>query len=132
MGQIIRYGFTPPPVEGWDVDRYMATTFVTALREAIRDNGWMEVNSGRESGGTFLVGYRDRLYCVQSDFQIGRSLDGYDAVGCGGEIALGSLWTTRSLEPDPRTRARLALSAAAAHSAGVAGPFTIVQTGGAS
>jgi hypothetical protein len=53
----------------------------------------------------------------------GDSTDGYDAVGCGADIAFGSLHTSKGQAP--RTRVRRALEAAAHHSAGVAGPFVI-------
>src|SRR5690242_15173484 len=32
MGQLLRFAFTPPPIEG-DLDAYMVTTFVNALRD---------------------------------------------------------------------------------------------------
>lgn len=132
MGQILRYSFTPPPVHTWDVDRYMATDFVDALRSTLRDKGWMRSDGGADSGGFFLAGYRDRLYLIASDFQIGRSRDGYQAVGCGEDLALGSLHSTRpqygvTFNPEPDERVQLALAAAAYHSAGVCGPFVIAS-----
>jgi hypothetical protein len=69
-----------------------------------------------------------RLYRVEEDYQVGRSLDGYDAVGCGWEVALGALRATRDLGLEAGERLGLALDAAAHHCAGVVAPFNLVST----
>jgi ATP-dependent protease HslVU (ClpYQ) peptidase subunit len=126
MGQLLRYGDLPDPPtaeENWDLDRFMATTFVDAVRKILTDGGFLKSSSGVETGGTFLVGVRGALYEVHSDFQIARTMDGYGAVGCGDDLALGALHATAQTGMTPRERIDAALSAAEHHSAGVAGPF---------
>jgi ATP-dependent protease HslVU (ClpYQ) peptidase subunit len=127
MGQLLRYSLHMPEPDSWDVDRFMATRFVDKVRTALRDGGFMRITNAEEEGGTFLVGIRGHLYAVHDDFQIARTLNGYAAVGCGQDLALGSLHTTRNLS-DARARVTKALEAAAHHSAGVAGPFVIEET----
>lgn len=129
MGQLLRYRLTLGQPDTWDVDRFMSTTFIDAVRECLKAGGWSSVKESREVGGVFLVGIAGRLYHVDSDFQVGRSLDGYDAVGCGDDLALGALHATRHVR-DPRGRVLRALEAAAHHSAGVAGPFTAMNSSG--
>lgn len=128
MGQIIRYAALPEPPTDADVevlDHFMATQFINAIRNALKEGGWAQKEKEREDGGSFLVGVRGAtLYRVDSDFQVGRSLDRYQAIGSGDEIALGALHATRDLPPEQRVT--LALEAAAHHSAGVSGPFTII------
>ena len=51
---------------------------------------------------------------------------GYDAIGSGDNLAIGSLHTTRHLT-DPRLRVQQALEAAVAHNAAVAEPFAFVS-----
>jgi hypothetical protein len=126
MGQLLRYGAlpaAPTAEERWDLDRFMATTFVDAVRRILGDGGWLRTTSGVEEGGTFLVGVRGMLYAVESDFQVGRTLNGYAAVGCGQDLALGALHATAGSDLTPRQRVETALSAAEHHSAGVASPF---------
>lgn len=125
MGQLLRYSLVPPTPADWDIDRFMATEFVTAVRDCLREGGYSRIESGAESGGTFLVGIRGRLYRIDEDYQIGRSVDLYDACGCGEEFALGALHANGGLEPEDRVRG--ALEAAAHHSAGVAAPFHLVS-----
>lgn len=124
MGQLLKYSLVPPEhPEGMDAHQYMATKFVDAVRTCLKDGGYAKSNSGEESAGAFLVGYRGHLYEISSDYQVGEAEDLYAAVGCGAATALGALCATRSMEP--MDRIKLALCAAERHSAGVRGPFHI-------
>lgn len=127
MGQILRYADLPKPLDrtGDDLDRFMATDFIDAVRTALKGGGYAKKDSEKEEGGTFLVGVSGRLYAVDSDYQVGWSRDGYEACGCGWEIAFGALHATSGLKP--RKRVAVALEAAAYHSGGVNGPFTILS-----
>lgn len=125
MGQLLRYRLSIAEPDGWDVDRWMATTFIDAVRETLRAGGYATTKDGAEHGGTFLVGISGRLYTVDSDYQCGHAAEGYDAVGSGGAIALGSLHSTAELQLPPEERARRALAAAAHHTPTVAAPFAL-------
>lgn len=130
MGQLLRYKLDPPrptATDRKDLDRFIATTFIDSVRETLKAGGYAKVDNNQEKGGSFLVGVAGRLYMVDGDFQMGRSICGFDAVGCGDDIALGSLHTTARYAIPPRERVELALEAAAALSAGVAGPFTFAE-----
>jgi len=126
MGQLIRHAFSPPlvPEKDEDIDKYMVTVFIDALRECFKDGGYLEKYDAAESGGTFLVGVRGRLYEIESDFQVARPSTGYEAVGCGGNIAIGALYATPKMAAEKRVRT--ALEAAEQNSAGVRGPFLIL------
>lgn len=126
MGQLLRHALKAPKPKG-DLDRFMATTFVDAIRETLKTGGWLRKDSDQEQGGTFLVGIHGRLFEIASDFQVGEAADKYAAVGCGDELALGALYATAQTQLGPRKRVRLALEAAAHFSAGVRGPFTYVK-----
>lgn len=128
MGQLLQYALKAPHPEG-DLPAFMATTFVDALRETLKAGGWLKQDSNRDEGGTFLVGVGGRLFTVFDDFQVGEAVDGYAAVGCGQEIAVGALHATARLGLPPKKRLRLALKAAERYSAGVRGPFTVLEVG---
>lgn len=128
MGQLLRYKINVAekyPSQG--VEEYMVDTFINAARKCLKDGGWARTDNGQERGGCFLVGFAGRLWQVESDYQVGESVDGFAAVGCGEAYALGSLYSTEGMEPNDRLN--LALEAAEAFSAGVRGPFTIVSGG---
>jgi hypothetical protein len=128
MGQVLLYRFTPPPIEG-ELMAYMVGPFIDELRRTFRTAGYAERQNERESGGTFLVGVRGRLFRISSDYQVGESKDSYDAVGCGADIALGSMYSSGlAIEQAPKARILEALSAAEHFSGGVRRPFNIVVT----
>jgi hypothetical protein len=129
MGQLIRYSLKLPEPPKRDLDRFMATAFVDALRACLKAGGFAEVEHNVESGGTFLVGLRGRLYMVDHDFQAGRSARGFDAVGCGRDEARGALYALHKLKAlSPRARVRLALEATAEQNGGVCPPFVVIAT----
>lgn len=141
MGQLLGYSLTLPRHHA-DVlvENYMATSFINAVRDCLKAGGWAEKEKEQEKGGTFIVAYRSRIFEVQSDYQVGENAEPYSAVGCGSELALGSLHTSSRLfpsgstmssgDPSPRDRVQLALEAAAAFSAGVHPPFRFEELAG--
>ena len=133
MGQLLRYQLHVPILGSEDLedlDRFVATRFVDSVRETLRDGGFSKVENNQEEGGTFLMGICGRLYGIEEDFQFGRSVDGYLAVGAGDSYALGSLYTTAQYDIAPRDRAELALNAAAYMSGAVMPPFTFIDVPG--
>jgi len=127
MGQLLRYALQPPAV-GADLDKFMVTTFVDAVRDCLKAGGFATKESEAEHGGTFVVGVAGRLFRIDSDYQVGEQADRFDAVGCGQEFALGALHATAGMPP--KRRINLALEAAARYSAGVTGPFICLSAKG--
>lgn len=127
MGQLLRYAFMPPPHDPpeMDVYRYMVTKFVDGVRDCLKAGGYAYKEKDHEEGGTFLVGYRGRLFQIASDYQVGEAIDGYDAVGSGEHAALGALYAMQG--QDPVERVFTALQAAERLNAGVRGPFIVVS-----
>ncbi|MBB3752467.1 hypothetical protein FHT44_004979 [Mycolicibacterium sp. BK634] len=126
MGQLLRYKLDPPIPTAQDLrdlDRFIATTFIDAVRTTLNEGGFAKIEDQREEAGNFLVGIAGRLYNIDEDYQFARNMAGFDSVGCGYELALGSLHTTARYRITPKERVRMALEAAAAFSSGVAPPF---------
>lgn len=122
MGQLLRHALTVPQRHpDTDIDKWMVTTFMDAVRECLKSHGWAEKDKEQEKGGTFLIGYQGRLFHVADDYQVGVPKDGFDACGCGGQVARGALFATSHLKG--KERLALVLSAAEHSSAGVRGPF---------
>lgn len=124
MGQLLQYAELPE-VDGSDLHRFMATTFINAVREVLKSGGYAKKENDREEGGTFLVGIRGRLFAVEADYQVAEAVDGYLAVGCGNQVALGALFATTG-RPNAEERIDIALHAAERLNAGVRGPFIIL------
>jgi ATP-dependent protease HslVU (ClpYQ) peptidase subunit len=130
MGQLLRYSFEPPAkIQDQSLNEYMVTTFIDAVRECLKNGGFQEKENEVETGGTFLVGHQGHLFMIDTDYQVGESLDGYDAVGCGSQVSKGALFVLKETHPslDPEKQIEMALQAAEHHSGGVRGPFHVVS-----
>ncbi len=128
MGQLLQYSFSPPKyiseLHG-DIHKYMCTEFVNSLRQCLSNGGYARNDSGEESGGFFLVGFKGRLFEIQSDFQVFECSEPYNSVGCGESFALGSLWQNNAVYGENKVKE--ALKCAEYFSAGVRSPFTILK-----
>lgn len=126
MGQLLRFGLDDvvPPDNPELLYRWMVKDFIDAVRELLSAGGFKKIENEVEQGGTFLVGVCGRLFYVEGNFQVGENWCHYDAIGCGGRIALGAMYAT-SQWADPQERVHQALMAAEEFSAGVRLPFVI-------
>lgn len=93
MGQLIQYSFVPPEDTHNDALIYLVEDFIPALRNCLKEGGYTVVSNNAETGGFFLVGYKGRLFTVQSDFQVSEDLGNYAALGAGEDFALASMYT---------------------------------------
>lgn len=128
MIQLLQFKFTPPRITHDDIYEYMCTDFVDGIRNCFKTGGFIEVDKNVESGGTFLVGYKDRLFCIHGDFQVAETLNGIDACGCGESYALGALEILQSADITPIDKITKSLEVAAKYSAGVSAPFHLLTT----
>ena len=78
-----------------------------------------------EEGGSFIVGYKGKLYVIMSDYQVAIPRENFTALGCGESFALGAMYA--SSEKEPIKKIEIALNAAVAFSMGVKPPFTFVK-----
>ncbi len=127
MGQLLRYHFNPPPCNTWDIERYMVTDFIDGVRSCLKDGGFARISNNEEHGGVFLVGFKDRLFQIDSDYQVGWNTNNFDAVGCGDHLALGAMHILKDLKLTATEKILAALSAAETYSAGVRSPFKVVS-----
>lgn len=125
MIQLLRFSFRPPKMHtDQDVYQYMCVDFVNEVRKCFKEGGFAEIDKYVESGGSFLVGYKGRLFGIEGDFQVSESSDGYNSVGCGESFALAAL-DALPKEMSAEDKIRRALEIAAYRSGGVRPPFLI-------
>lgn len=124
MGQLLRFKLKiPSHPKGMDNYQYMVTIFVDAVKRCFLDNDYHEMMS--DEGGSFMVGYKGKLYVVMSDYQVAMQKENFAALGCGESFALGAFYA--SPEKDPIKKMEIALGAAVAFSMGVKPPFNFVK-----
>jgi ATP-dependent protease HslVU (ClpYQ) peptidase subunit len=126
MGELLQYKFKPPQRHpDIDVYQYMVTDFIDAVRDCLKNGGYARKDREAESGGTFIVGYCERLFVIGDDYQVGEPLLDYTAVGCGEDIAKGAMYTSGTMEPEKRILK--ALEAAEQFSTAVRKPFSVLK-----
>lgn len=130
MGQLLMYAHGL--IDGRDEPNinheYLVTKFIPNVTRLFENGGFSKNNSGEKYGGTFLLGYKDKLFEISDDYQVGISNNNYNACGSGANFALGSLYSTEGTELTPQQRIVKALQAAQEFSVSVQAPFYILNT----
>ena len=130
MGQLLETKLEVPR----DGFRDLVDELPDAVRKCFGDGGYKETDKGREEGGTFLVGWKGRIFHIGSDFQVNERAEYFDACGCGEQYARGFLCAVYGDSVPLFSiggqmmiyEANRALECAARFSAGVRGPFSFV------
>ena len=123
VNNLIRHKLSVPPITA-EPEHYLAVDFVDALKAMLKEDGRKDDELMDDS--FLLIGLRGRLFVVDSTFQVSEHRAGYDAIGSGAQVALGSLYN--GVSESPLTRLQIALYAAQQHNAFVRAPFVFVQT----
>ena len=124
FGKVVQHSFTPPKPQGEDMDKFLNTAFVLALRE-VCDLSKVDPSSEDDSS-EMLVGVNGKVFEFCNDWHFGEDINNFNAIGSGSSFALGSLYSTRQRK-SPRARIMLALESSERFSSSVRKPFTILE-----
>jgi len=131
MGQILRYSFIPPKrKENITDDEYLYGDFIDEVIKVFKKAGYAKVDSNQVEGGVFLFGYKNKLYYVESDFQIGKSIKDYHSVGCGDHYAIGCLYALEDMKLSIEEKIKKSLEVAEEFSTAVRRPFKLIDNSG--
>jgi ATP-dependent protease HslVU (ClpYQ), peptidase subunit len=131
MGQLLRYALELPEHKS-DVETmaYLVIDFCDAVRHCLSSRGQLLEKEGEAEGmfGEFLIAYRNELYYIGDDLQVGINRDGYAACGSGALYALGALrhMFIHDSEWKPWDMVYNALNISCHHHAECRGPFNIL------
>ena len=128
--QILQHSFVPPSYHPKDmkIEEFMNRVFVDALRTCLKDSGAALKDKEQEGqSNETLVGYRGKIFLIDSAYAAIEVVDNYMAVGCGDELALGSLFSTEKTRLSPRQRLEMALNAASYHCNSVRSPYNFQE-----
>ncbi len=128
MGNLLRYKLIPPDQPKSMSDyKYMNTLFIDAVRIILKAGGYTTIKENVESGGVFIVGYKNELYTIYSDFQVGISVLDYISVGCGEDYALGAMSILHICNSKPESKLKKAMETTKKFCSGVGGPTKIIS-----
>lgn len=72
MGQLLMYGtglIDKRDTYEKDINHeYLVTKFIPNVIRVLEEGGYSRNNSGQKSGGEFLIGYKNQLFQVESDY----------------------------------------------------------------
>lgn len=144
FGQILQFhltdGLEDPfiPREGRDEEYWAVREFIPYVRAHTEEHGHLHIHHNVEEFGpsAFLLGVRGRLFCVESDFSVNEHLLPYEAIGSGGDNAIGVLHSELGENVDHMTItqakaeriAKKAVTAAGKFNNYVGGPINFVST----
>lgn len=132
MGQLLMFGkdlFDELSLVQNKIDyEYMVTKFIPNIQNLFAKGGYEKVNNSVKSSGEFLLGHKDRLYKVQSNYSVLESSDNYNACGGGEYFAVGALKAMEDIDLTPIERIHKALQAASKFCVGVSAPFHIINS----
>lgn len=108
--------------------RYMVTKFIPKVITLFKD-GLISMDEKRR-GASFIIGAANNLFEIQEDYSVLTPELGFCSVGCGVDVAMGSLFTTKDMEMSIPDKIKIALEAAENRCCGVQKPFRIISTKG--
>lgn len=124
FGKVVQHSFIPPKPDLLNIDKFLNTTFVDALRECCEA---AKVDpSSEDDGSEMLVGVGGRLFEFCNDWHFGEDANDFNAIGSGAHYAMGSLYSTRRIKSH-NARIKLALESAEEFCQTVKGPFTYLE-----
>lgn len=76
-----------------DIDRYVRTTVINGIRNLFIEKGICikTEESDLVSPGDILIAIRNKIYKIESDFQVGEINKPYVAIGCGSREAMAAM-----------------------------------------
>jgi len=126
MGQLLRFKWNPPEQKkNQDDYEYMCTDVIDSIRKCLKDNGYSKVEYNQEKIGTFLIGYKNKLYKIEDDLQVEEAIDNFNACGSGTYFAIGALEILSHSMQAPQNILRRALEVAEKFNPFVGKPFVI-------
>jgi ATP-dependent protease HslVU (ClpYQ) peptidase subunit len=125
--QLVQYMVKPvAQPEGMSDEEWLVSVFIADVRRVVKENGYTKVENAVESmDGGLLIAYRKHLYLVGASYQLCETKDGFEAIGCGREYAIGAMLAL--VDRWPRERLLRSLECAAVVCANVCAPFVVEE-----
>ena len=92
IGQLLRFKWVQPEQSKSKGEyEFMCSDVIDSIRKCLKDNGYITVKNNVEEIGEFLVGYKNRLYKISTDLQVGESINNFGSCGYEDALALDAI-----------------------------------------
>lgn len=109
-------------------DRWLCVQVPDAIRRCLKEAGILANEDGRiDAGCSAIIGWRGRLCTMDSLLACSPEVRPYTALGSGGDVALGSLFSTEG--KTPKSRLETAINAANMWAVGCGCDVHVVKVG---
>lgn len=123
-----RFSLPGIPEDQSEHDKWMRVTVPDAINQCMKDAGIMKNVEGRNELDAFgIMGWRGRLCCLDDSMMTYDSDRPFMALGSGGDVAIGSLYSTE--DKGPEERLNTAINAANMWSVGCGCGVHVVRAG---
>lgn len=85
---VIMFGWEPPAYDGTEPYTFMVQKFIPEMRRQHEDAG---ITLKEDEDFSFLIGFKNRIFYVASNYTVLESNTGLYAMGTGGNYALGAI-----------------------------------------
>ena len=128
--QLLRYNtkLPAPPKDPLHLMGFMASDFIKHVRTLFNEAGLVVKGDGvMEQLGDMqiMVVVRGHIFVIWSDMQVDETVEDYNAIGSGEDLALGSLYSTEGHPAE--SRIHMAIAAASHHCESVGGPVNLLD-----
>lgn len=128
IGQLLKYQLKIPKKPGniGDIE-YIVNILISDIIKLLRSNRLVRNN---EMDCSLIIVFNNKIFKVDSDFQVEVTTDEYTAIGDGADVALGSLFTANraiGTRPFPDETVKCALEASAKYCTTVTAPFNLID-----
>lgn len=133
VAQLMKHGLILPEhnTENQTDMQYLVIEFIDELRNFLKKKGTLYSSDDKIQylpESALIVGYKNRLYVVDEDFQVSRTVGGFCCEGSGREVATGAMQILKDRnDMTPEEKITKALEASAIHTCFVQGPFHIIK-----
>ena len=128
MGKFIQYTVEFPKLPSWakggaKLDEFMNGTVSPSIRKQVREH---ELEQSEKEGFGLVIGIRGSIFEVDEEWAAYENIRNYTAIGSGGDIAIGSLYSTNKWG-NAKKRLQTAMEASALYNSYVSAPFTLLE-----
>lgn len=125
--QIMKYLIDIPLIDDTD-EEFIFKHISEPLRMKMKEIGYSEIKDNIEMHrDRWIVAHKNKVYLINSDWEVARKANGLAVGGCGGDYATGAMFALKNILP-PKKRIERALKISAKCSVGVGPPFVIWET----
>ena len=99
INQLLRYSLIIPEIDiDEDINRWLISKFIPSVRNCFIKEGYTDSdNTEINNGSKFMVGFKDRLFIIEQNFQITEIENNYCTMGGGSSTAFPILKSIDSI-----------------------------------